>query len=321
MRTIVGVALVAAAVASCGGGSSSGSGGGAQLLSGFDPGPAPDSSKGFQFITPIVDNIEPGASVEYCTWTDTILQHDVYVDASQGFQSDTGHHIIVYYSMIHQPPDTHLCSNSEMTEFSYGMPGNGSGQKFVMPGNLATKLPAGAQLIVNHHYLNAAATTVAHAQSAINVFYADPTKQHTDSGAMIVLDTELTVPVGASTYEETCTINRPYQAWMEFPHMHAWGTHITVTHTPAATGMPEQLFDLDWDPSYAFDPTPISKRFDPSSPFVFNTGDKINIKCDYMNNTKSAMSFGDEMCVFGVFTVDANNLGNLECDRGKWGAF
>jgi hypothetical protein len=325
MRRFVGVAFLAVAAVACSSGSkgagSTGDPNAVPLMAGFNPGPAPDPSLGFQVITPAVDDVEPGASDEYCTWTNMILANDTWVSASQGVQSETGHHIIVYYSPSHQTPDTHLCSNSEMSEFHFGMPASNGGEKFLLPGNLAVKLPAGSQLVVNHHYLNAGATAVAAAQSAINVYYADPTQQHTPSASTVVLDTQLTVPVGASTYEVNCTINQTYASWLQMPHMHAWGTHITVTHTPAATGTPTQLFDMDWDPNYAFDPTGVEKTYDPSSPYIFSTGDKVNVKCQYMNTTGSPMTFGDEMCVFATFTVDPNNFGNMECDRGQWGSY
>lgn len=331
MRRFVGFVLLVAAAA-CSSGSSGGGGGptgpvpsvtDVPLMAGFDPGPPPDPSQGFQIITPIVTDIEPGASDEYCTYTNIILQQDVWLDATEGFQSETGHHIILYYGTDPQPVGTGLCTNSAMAEFNFGMPaaGGAGSQKFSMPGNLAVHLPKGAQLVVNHHYLNASATAVAQAQSAINVYYADPTVQHTLSSAMIILDTSLTVPVGSSTYTIDCTVNQPYASWMYFPHMHNWGTHITVTDTPAATGAAKQLISLDWDPSYSFDPTPIATTSDPSTPYMFNTGDKIHIECDYFNNTGSEMTFGDEMCVFGAFTVDTNSVGNMECDRGQWGSF
>ena len=54
---------------------------------------------------------------------------------------------------------------------------------------------------------------------------------------------------------------------------------------------------------------------------MFNAGDKIHIQCDYLNNTGAAMTFGDEMCLLATFTVDPNNVGNVECDRGQWGLF
>jgi hypothetical protein len=211
-----------------------------------------------------------------------------------------------------------------MGEFQFGMPASqasaGEGV-FSLPGNLAVKIPAGAQIIVNHHYLNAGMTDVAEAQSSINVYYADPTIPHTTSSVAVVLDTQLQVPTGASTYSVDCTINQAYQSWMEIPHMHNWGTHITITDTPAATGVPAQLFDMDWQPDYAFDFNVVATSQSPTAPFLFNAGDKIHIQCDYMNNTGAAMTFGDEMCLLVNFTVDPNNVGNVECDRGVWGTF
>jgi hypothetical protein len=325
MRRFVGVALLAAAVVSCSSGSSGGPSTTTQptvaLMAGFNPGPAPDPSVGFQFITPIVTNIEPGASDEYCTYTNIITTQELWVDSNQGFQTETGHHIVLYYATTPQPPETHLCATEEMAEFQFGMgAGGGPGaSKFVLPGNLAVHIPAGAQLVINHHYLNASATPVAEAQSAIDVYYADPTVPHTPSSMMVVVDTNLTVPVGASKYTEDCTVNQTYTAWSQFPHMHNWGTHVTITDTPIATGVAQQLFDMDWQADYAFDFSSVATTEPVGTPFVYNKGDKIHIECDYMNTTGSPMTFGAEMCVFANFTEDPNNIGNMACDGGQWG--
>jgi hypothetical protein len=210
-----------------------------------------------------------------------------------------------------------------MGEFSFGLSAGGgpAAAKFVLPGNLAVKLPKGAQLIVNHHYLNASATPVAEAQSAINVFYADPTQQHTPSSMMVVVDTNLQVPMGTSVFTEDCTVDRSYSAWMQLPHMHAWGTHIKIIDTPAATGVPQSLFDMDWNPDYAFDFQSVATTESPSAPFMFNAGDKIHIECDYNNTTGAPMNFGDEMCVMANYTIDPNNIGSVACDGGQWGSF
>src|ERR1700722_10604584 len=100
-----------------------------------------------------------------------------------------------------------------MAEFQFGMGAGGgaASTKFTLPGNLAVHMPAGAQVVVNHHYLNAGATAVAEAQSAINVYYADPTVAHTPSSMMVVVATALTVPVGASAFMEDCVVNQTYQ--------------------------------------------------------------------------------------------------------------
>jgi hypothetical protein len=322
MRRFVGVALVAVAAVACSSGSK-GSGSGTTdtvpLMAGFNPGPAPDPSKGFQIILPIVTDIPAGGSQEYCTDTDIILKNDTWINADQTFQTETGHHAIFFYTTSPVAPSTHICANDEMGEFQFGMPPGEPAQVFTMPGQLAVKVPAGSQIVINHHYLNASQTDVAQAQSAINIFYADPTVTYTTSSTMIIVDTNLTVPMGASTFTEDCTVDRDYEAWMQLPHMHNWGTHITVTDTPVATGVPAQLFDMDWQPDYAFDFNAVDTTEQPTAPFLFHKGDKLHVECDYMNNTGAAMTFGDEMCVMANFTVDSTNIGNVACDGGHWG--
>lgn len=325
MRRFGWVVLAAAATA-CG----SGSGGstsqqtdnGVQLMAGFDPGPAPDPSKGFQIITPIVSNIHPGDSLEYCTDTGFIAPQDVWVDADQGYQSETGHHVILFYTTSPKAQGTHLCGNDEMSEFRFGLPAGGgpNSARFDLPGNLAVKIPKGAQVVINHHYLNASATTVSQAQSALNVYYADPSVAHTPSSLMTILDTSLTVPKGASSYSVDCTMNKTYKAWTQLPHMHALGTNITITDTSAATGETKQLFNVNWQPDYAFDFNSVQTEENPTAPFVFNKGDKIHIQCDYLNNTGVQQTFGYEMCVMAAFTVDSDNTGSVICDGGAWSA-
>jgi hypothetical protein len=289
-------------------------------MSGFDPGPAPDPSQGFQIILPIVNDIPAGQSQEYCSWTNLTLPQDVWINASAGFQTETGHHVVLYYAAQPQPVDTRLCGNEDMAEFKFGMPASGGKSgKITLPSNLAVHLPAGAQIVVNHHYLNAGAQDVPQAQSAINVYYADPNVTHVTSSTMVVTDSALTVPVGSSSYGVDCTVNGAYGGWDLIPHMHAWGTHITVDHTSASGTT--RLFDVDWDPDYTFDFQAVDTKKDPSAPYMFAAGDKLHIQCDYMNTTSSPMSFGDEMCVFLAFTVDPSNVGNMACDHGQWGPF
>jgi hypothetical protein len=324
MQRLGSVVLLAAVMMACGTGSGGGSTtqSGVTLMPGFNPGPAPDSAKGFQIITPIVDDIAPGASDEYCTWTNMILDKDIWIDASQGFQTETGHHVILFYDPTPKKPQTSLCNFEDMAEFQFGMPasgGPGTGE-VSLPGNLAVKLPKGSQIIVNHHYLNATAQAVPRAQSAIDVFYADPSVAHTTSSGMTILDTAMTVPPGSSKLTIDCTVNQQYASWMFFPHMHNWGTHITITDTPA-NGTTRQLVDMDWQADYAFDFNTVATMNSPSAPFMFNPGDKIHVECDYLNTTGSPMSFGDEMCVLNAFTVDTKNIGAWDCNSGIWGKY
>ncbi len=156
----------------------------------------------------------------------------------------------------------------------------------------------------------------------MNVYYADPSVPHTTSSAMTILDTELTVPTGTSTYTLDCTVDKQYATWNFFPHMHALGhEHRDRRSPPLRREPPTASYDIDWNPDYAFDFAAVSKSSDPTKPYMFEKGDKIHVECDYMNNTGAAMTFGAEMCVFNAFTVDTNNIGAWDCDHGHWGQF
>ena len=241
--------------------SSGGSGAGSKastipLMAGFQPGVAPASGTGFQVILPIVTDIAAGGSYEYCTWTDVTLDQDVWVKKSQGVQSDTGHHAIVFYTLNSQPAgQSRICSDSDMASFRFAISGTGEGvdQSNELPGVLAVDFALGAQIVINHHYLNATAQDVAQAQSSVNVYYAAPGTQPTLASSVAFVDTSMNVAPGTNSTDFTCTVKDTFATWYFIPHMHNWGTHITVEHVSGTNT--KRLFDLDWDPSYAFHPS------------------------------------------------------------------
>jgi hypothetical protein len=322
MRRLGWLVLFAAAAA-CGGSGNGGSQSNTSnvpLMQGFDPGPAPDASAGFQIILPIVNGIQAGQQYEYCSWTNVTLDHDIWVKETDGFQSETGHHIVVYYTTNPQPAgQSRICNDSDMASFRFAVASGGEGvsQKNVLPGNLAVKIPAGAQIVINHHYLNATAQDVPQAQSAVNVLYADPNSSIQRASSLAFVDTAMSIPVGQSSVDFTCNVSQPVATWSFLPHMHNWGTHITIEHVSGSTT--DRLFDLDWDPSFAFHPP--TKTEDPTKPYVLNKGDQLHVHCDYNNTTSGPLTFGMEMCVGFAMTVDTGNVGNIACDAGQWGAF
>lgn len=277
------------------------------------------SANGFQMVLPIVRGVAAGSTNEICTWTEKILDADLDVKAARGFQTKTGHHVIVYYTKIKQPAGTQRpCTDDDMASFRFviGAGGEGTAQVNVLPGNLATHVPKGAQLVVNHHYLNAGAAAI-DAQSAVNIDLADPKAQLTRSSALAFVDTSLRVPPGQYGMDVKCKLKADMSLWQMTPHMHRWGSHIRVDHTSGATS--NRLFDLAWDPDYTFHP-PQDMR-DPAKPYELKTGDEIKVHCDFANDTGKDLTFGIEMCVLFAETVDTKSLGNLACDQGSWGDF
>jgi hypothetical protein len=289
------------------------------LLDGFTPDPAP--ANGFRIVLPIVHDIKPGDSTEYCSWTDKILDQDLDLKAVKGQQTVTGHHVVIYYTTQQQPPGTQrICQDADMATFRFtvGAGGEGVNQTQVMPGDLVAHIPKGSQIVINHHYLNAGAKTL-DAQSVVLATLNAPGAPAVRAGALAWVDTSLNVPPGNYGIDVKCTMTRDTQFFALLPHMHGYGTHITIDHTTVADGKTKRLFDVPWDPSYAFHPPTMTN--DPSMPYVMKTGDTVDVHCDYVNNTSASLPFGVEMCVGFGQTIDAANLGNIACDAGNWGPF
>jgi hypothetical protein len=326
MRNLGWLVLGLAATA-CGSGSESAGGtsgpaqvDGVPLMSGFDPGPAPAAGTGFQIVLPVVTGIQPGGSYEWCTWTSTTTTSDLWVKESIGRQTESGHHIVVYYSLDPQPAGTsRICQDSDMASFRFGVGvgGEGAGGDARLPGDLAVHIPKGAQIVINHHYLNASGRPIAQAQSAVTVLYAPQGQPLTESSSLAFVDTSMNVPPGLRSVDYTCTLQQDFQAWQLLPHMHNFGTRITVDHT-SASGT-ERLFDVQWDPSFAFHPP--TKNFDPAAPYAMHKGDQVHVHCDYDNTSAQALTFGVEMCVSYAQTVDTAQAGNILCDLNQWSSF
>ncbi|MBL8627796.1 MAG: hypothetical protein JNK64_41310 [Myxococcales bacterium] len=286
-----------------------------EILPGLNVPPVP--ANGLQVITPIFRDVAPGTEVEVCTWTDAVLPDGADVRSTIGYQTDFGHHTIVYYTTQKLPAGTQrVCTDNDMASFRYlaGNPGDGIAN--VAPGNLVYKIPPGAQIVINHHYLNAG-TEAVDGQSVVNLEFADPGQTYTPSGSTAFLDSTIQVPPGVSAFETTCNVDRTLKLWYFAPHMHRWGTRIQIDHTHAATT--ERLFDTAWQESFTFHPPEL--RWEPDAPKMFVPGDQLKVRCEWNNDTAGPLGFGFEMCVaFGMF-VDDTGTGNFACDGGSWTDF
>jgi Copper type II ascorbate-dependent monooxygenase, C-terminal domain len=290
---------------------------GPELVDGFHIPAAPDN--GLQIITPIVEDIQPGSDNEYCMWTDKILADVTDIRSTAGFQTEPpGHHTVLYYTTEIQPANTQrLCTDTDMASFRFLTGNGGEGELNNAPGNLVYRAPKGAQLVINAHYLNTS-DQVLRGQSAINVNFAEPGIDYVPSGSTAFLDTNLHVPVGTSTFETTCTIDRTLKMWYLIPHMHRWGTHIQVDFIKSG-GEPNRLFDTVWDESFTFHPPEL--RIDPATPMMFEPGDQLKVHCEYNNDTGRVLDFGFEMCVSYMQYVDDSGVGSVACDGGNWTDF
>jgi hypothetical protein len=220
----------------------------------------PKPENGIQVITPIFRGIAPSSDNEVCTWTDAVFDQTTDVRKSQAFQTEPGgHHVVAYYTTIKQPPGTQrICQDTDMATFRL-LAGGGEGIVNEAPGNLVYRIPAGAQLVLNHHYLNTTDQTL-DGQSGVNLEFAGP-GSYVPSGNLAIVDTSLDVQPGAYRTTIHCAFDRDFKLWYLIPHMHQWGVNEKVDLTRG--GVTAHLFDTTWDPACAFHPCVATSRLRP----------------------------------------------------------
>lgn len=289
---------------------------GPELLAGFDPGPAPDN--GMQIVLDPVRDIQPGESREICTYTDVKTDAVVDVRALQSFQATGGHHVALYISKVASPSDkSHVCTDADMVNLRFVAASGSQGQVNEAPGQLVYRIPAGSTLVLQQHYINTTSSAI-DSQAALNLIYADPGQSYTPSSGLAFVDTDLHLAPGVDTADIACTMQQDIKAWFAIPHMHRYGTSISVTHTHAGTT--DTIFDLpEWDAGFEFHAP--EQRWDVADPMVFAAGDQVNVHCEWNNTTQDTLVFGNEMCVFFAETIDDSNQGNIDCNNGDWGNF
>jgi hypothetical protein len=282
------------------------------------PPPAPAPGQGFQMVLPVVRDVPAGANIEYCTWTDLVLDRDIEIGAMEGRQAGPGHHIIVYTTTKPEPPGTtRECLDSDMENFRYVAAALGEGTSGLSkpPSGLAFFMPKGAQVVINQHFLNAS-PRIRDGQSALSVHYADPKQTYVRSSQLSFLALGFKAPPGESTHETKCTVDQDYSAWLAFPHMHEWGKHITLEHKSG--GQSTKLFDVEWNESHVFHPPEIVKP-DLKNLLTLKKGDEVTVRCTWNNTTGMTMMHGKEMCVASLQFADFDKIGGRFCGDGFWG--
>jgi hypothetical protein len=283
--------------------------------------PAPDADAGMRIITPVVKDLEVGVSHELCAYTGIKIDHTIDIRKAAGYQYKAGHHILLFASKINQPAGTiHECTDAEMASFREVAATGAEGIPSEAPGNLVYRVEADYYLVLQVHYINYEDAPV-DSQSVLDLIYAPPGGNYVPAHSIAVLNTDLALPPGESSLDVHCTMSHDIDAWFGIPHMHQWGKSFTASVTPAGTSTPNTLWNkLDWNPEFMFSP-PVSTDFTYDQPMHLKQGDNVDVHCEWDNTTSNTLSFGTEMCVFYMQTIDPEGLGNMDCDNGDWGSF
>ena len=291
------VALVCLAVASGCSGSPDGDNGprtaydGTPLVDGFDP-PAPPADA-LQLVSPIIRGVQPGTNSELCYYTKHILTEPIAVRAGQGFQATGGHHVVVYWGTETQPEGTHECTDADMIKLHVLTGGGaeaGNGIINSLPAGGVFNVPAGAQLVMNIHALNASSEPV-DTQAVVNLYYGDSSLKPLTS--YYVTGTDITVaPHSTGSFKASCVAPRDFDIVRALAHMHEWGTRAVLS-IDDGTGE-KQYYDKPGSADFSYNPPWID--FPTDKPLHVAKGTTISVMCEYNNNSADPLLFPTEMC-------------------------
>jgi Copper type II ascorbate-dependent monooxygenase, C-terminal domain len=286
-----------------------------QLVDGFDPPPAAEGYK--RYILPAVYKLQPGEDKMFCTWIELPAGADIDVLDVQGYQSKTGHHIVLY-STSETSEETPVgfsreCTTNDMVsvEFLGGIGGEGGGSVTQLPPGYVFREGQGRMLLANTHYLNAT-DSVLDVQSVVDVKSAPTSPSLKPAGMAVINYLDFQIPANSSSYtiDAYCTWPTDTSLFMWSNHMHGDGTSAySEAKRPDGTIIP-LVNDTSWQAEEAFNPA--WKHWDVTNPTVIHAGDEMHVSCTWKNLTSSMVLFPDEMCDAVGFYAESGE--ELICD-------
>ncbi len=271
---------------------------------------APKSDLDIPVFSGIVD-VGPGEDVTFCTFTDVILDEDTVFGESFGAESPYGHHAILQYTTAPQDPHTGSCGQMDGQMLLGGTGGKTVADEATLPSNFGITVPAGAQLVINHHWINTSADPIR--GQAMMLARALPEGGDTvpaGSFPMLGLGWELP-PLAPTTFSTECKFAQDVSYVLALGHMHEYGVHVDVDVQRAAGGT-DRLIDEDWTADSAT--TGGGRIFTLDDPYVIHKDDTVKLTCNWNNDTADTIGFPREMCIFFGFTIGTDAY----CINGTW---
>jgi len=275
---------------------------GPSYIPGFTP---PQAAKGYtRYVTPTIDELDPGADVMYCQWIAAPSDVDRQVIDTKGFQSLGGHHVALYAtSEIEDVGTSRLCTTRDMLTVSFvGAVGAEGVSTVALPDGMAFNVPKGFALMTNTHYINTTDSAI-EGQSVVDVKFADPAHHLQGAGNVAINNDMFSIPAGETfTYDGYCKAKSQMSFFMWANHMHEWGAHVSSDVIRADGTRQFLAIDDHWSKDLTFNPA--WTRWDVTQPFVVNAGDTFHVQCTWNNTTSDALTFPTEMCVSTGFTLE-----------------
>lgn len=271
---------------------------------------APTSDLDIPVFSGIVD-VGPGDDVTFCTWTPVVLDQDTIFAESFGAESPQGHHAILQYVTAPQDPHTGECGAMDGQMLLGGTGGKGVANTPTLPTNFGVKVPAGTQLVINHHWINTSDEPVKGQAMMLARRLADG-GDTVLAGSFPMLGVGWEIPAKDQlVFSTECTYTEDVSYVLALGHMHEYGKHVNVD-VKRTNGTVESLIDEAW--SRDSGTTAGGKIFTLEDPYLIHKGDTVTLTCNWENTTTDVVGFPREMCIFFGYTIGTNAF----CANGTW---
>lgn len=274
----------------------------------------PDLNKhGVAMFTDVV-TIEPGEDVTFCTYTGVMTDKLTYIHDTAGSQTRYGHHAIMQYTTSPNEKGTRKCDQESLEaqqgQILGGTGGEGTGG-VVLPSNVVSEVPAGAQFIINHHWINTGDKAI-EVQAEMITVPPDSEDDLVVARALTVVGTGFEIPaMQTAEHSVTCMLDRDVAMISMLGHEHSWGTHVKAERMGDDVDV---LFDHDYDEAMISHPD--NRYFPVTDPYRIRKGDGIRMTCNWNNTTDHALTFPREMCVMFSWQIGADK--DSTCINGTW---
>jgi hypothetical protein len=254
-----------------------------------------------------------GGDAFECFYTDVVTDRELAVRGAAGEQEQGGHHITIYYTELVKDPQHHPCQTAEMADWR--MIGGGGDEaeaavsKLRMPDGLAIRVPAGAQIVLQSHYINLGESFTANDSASLELVPPGSIESYVNQ--FVFNDVGFSIP----PHEElesvsTCTTPADVDLIRLLGHMHEWGSYYKLERLDGDDEAIETVIEKEWDPVYTSDPDILT--FEPDQPMHMAAGTRLRQTCRWFNDTADPILFPREMCLaYGLYYPDS---GEIFCD-------
>jgi hypothetical protein len=255
----------------------------------------------------VLPEIEIAASGErmLCSYVRLPGETDLWVRGFRGVQEPGGHHLAGFlvapgYEVVDGSVED--CTDpAAMVELRPLLTGTADNQ-LELPDGFAVRVPAGALLAFQSHYVNASAESI-FVRDRVEIWISpDATPTPVANFATALIDFEIP-PQQTHTETYRCLSPSALDVFIAFGHMHEYGAAISIEAGPANDRT--VIYDVpEWTAEHRDEP-PLAE-WPVASPLHFAANEPIDVTCTWQSTAAEPLRFPQEMCaaVFWIFPAE-----------------